>query len=179
MATTRREFVDRGALVTAGALAGAAVSASAAQADEFRGGGGNSGPVSIASVSLEQAQRAIAAGIQRAQRIGVAMEIVVVDAAGVIKAVQRMDGNGQASPTLAPLKAQTANAFRTATHDLAAGVASDQARLVSIASAPGFTLLGGGVPLRSGGVVIGAVGVGGGSAAQDVDVALAAVAAVS
>jgi uncharacterized protein GlcG (DUF336 family) len=163
-------------VVTAGVLAGAGAGAGAAQANEGRGGGG--GPVSIASVSLEQAQRAIAAGIQRAQRIGVPMEIVVVDAAGVVKAVGRMDGNGQASPTLAPLKAVTANAFRTATHDLAAGVAADQARLVSIASAPGFTLLGGGVPLRSGGVVIGGVGVGGGSAAQDVDVAQAAAAAI-
>ena len=174
--TTRRDFVDRGALVTVGALAGAAATAAPARADHDQGG---SGAVSVAAVSLDQALRVIKAGQQRAQRIGVAMDIVVVDSAGVLKAAQRMDGNSQASPTLAPLKAQTANAFRTATHDLAAGVASDPARLASIASAPGFTLLGGGVPLRSGGGVIGAVGVGGGSAAQDVDVATVAAAVIS
>lgn len=178
--TTRREFVDRGAVATAGALAGAGITAATAQADEGRGGPGPSGgPAMVATVSLDQALRVIQAGVQRAQRIGVPMEIVVVDSAGVIKAVQRMDGNGQASPTLAPLKAVTANAFRTATQDLATSVAGDPARLASIAAAPGFTLLGGGVPLRVGGVVVGAVGVGGGSAAQDVDVALAAAAVIS
>jgi uncharacterized protein GlcG (DUF336 family) len=78
------------------------------------------------------------------------MYIVVVDSAGVEKASRRMDGNGQASPTLAPLKAQTANGFRTATHTLAEANAGDPARIASIASAPGFTLLGGGVPLRDG-----------------------------
>jgi uncharacterized protein GlcG (DUF336 family) len=180
--TTRREFVDRGAAVTAGALAGAGITAATAQADDGRGGGpgpGGGGPAMVATVSLDQALRVIQAGLQRAQRIGVAMELVVVDNAGVIKAVQRMDGNSPASPMLAPLKAVTANAFRTATQDLAASVATDPARLASIAAAPGFTLLGGGVPLRVGGVVVGGVGVGGGSAAQDVDVALAAAAALS
>jgi uncharacterized protein GlcG (DUF336 family) len=178
--TTRREFVDRGAAVTAGALAGAGMTAATAQAQDGRGGPGpGNGTAMVATVSLDQAMRVIQAGLQRAQRIGVAMEIVVVDSAGVIKALERMDGNGQASPTLAPLKAVTANAFRTATQDLANGVAGDPARLASIAAAPGFTLLGGGVPLRVGGAVIGAVGVGGGSAAQDVDVALAAAAALS
>jgi uncharacterized protein GlcG (DUF336 family) len=121
--------------------------------------------------------RVIRAAERRAQQIGVAMLIVVGDSCGVEQASHRMDGNSQASPTLAPLKAQTANAFRTGTHELAAGVANDPARLASIA-APAFTLLGGGVPLRSGGAVIGGVGVGGGSAAQDVDVAQARAAAL-
>jgi uncharacterized protein GlcG (DUF336 family) len=122
--------------------------------------------------------RVIRAAERRAQQIGVAMLIVVVDSCGVEQASHRMDGNSQASPTLAPLKAQTANAFRAGTHELAAGVANDPARLASIAAASGFTLLGGGVPLRSGGAVIGGVGVGGGSAAQDVDVAQAGAAAL-
>jgi uncharacterized protein GlcG (DUF336 family) len=89
-----------------------------------------------------------------------------------------MDGNGQASPTLAPLKAQTANGFRTPTHVLAAGNANDPARIASITAA-GFSLLGGGVPLRSGNAVIGAIGVGGGSPAQDVEVAEAGAAALA
>jgi glc operon protein GlcG len=173
---TRRELIDRGAMLTVGAVAGAAASGATARADRGPGGGGD--PVSVVSVSLAQAERVLAAAEDRARRIGVPMFIVVVDSAGVVKATRRMDGNGQASPTLAPLKAQTANGFRTATHDLAAAVANDPGRLASIASAPGFTLLGGGVPLRSGGVVIGAIGVGGGSAAQDVEVAQAGAAAL-
>ena len=90
-----------------------------------------------------------------------------------------MDGNSQASPALAPLKAQTANGFRTATHTLAEANAGDPARIASIAAAPGFTVLGGGVPLRDGDTVIGAIGVGGGSPAQDVEVAEAGAAALS
>jgi len=141
--TTRREMLDRGAMVTVGAMAGAAMSASGAQARP-----GSGGPVSVQSVSLDQALRVIRAGRRRARQLGVAMMIVVVDSSGVEKASERMDGNSQASPTLAPLKAQTANAFRTATDVLAAGVTDpgDPARLASIAAAPGFTLLGGGVP---------------------------------
>lgn len=79
---------------------------------------------------------------------------------------------------LAVLKAQTANGFRTATNVLAAANAGDPARVASIASAPGFTRLGGGVPLRDAGTVIGAIGVGGGSPAQDVEVADAGAAAL-
>jgi glc operon protein GlcG len=168
--STRRELMDRGAAVTVGVVAGGALAAGPAQA---RGGG------VAADLRLQQALRVIEAAERRAERIGVPMMIVVVDDCGVVKAAHRMDGNSQASPTLAPLKAQTANAFRTATHVLAAGVANDPARLASIASAPGFTLLGGGVPLRTGATVIGAVGVGGGSPAQDVEVAEAGAAALS
>lgn len=168
---TRRQVVSRGAAVAVGAAAGAALSSTSAQAEGPNG-------VVIASVSLDQASRVIEAAEQRARRIGVPVYIVVVDACGEVKASERMDGNSQASPTLAPLKAQTANAFRTPTHVLAQGVAADPARLASIASAPGFTLLGGGVPLRSGGDVLGAIGVGGGSAAQDVEVAEAGAAAL-
>jgi uncharacterized protein GlcG (DUF336 family) len=41
------------------------------------------------------------------------MFIVVVDDCGVIKMSSRMDGNSQASVTVVPPKAVTANAFRT------------------------------------------------------------------
>lgn len=172
---TRRQVVGHGTSVALGAATVTAVTAAPALAAHR----GANGPVSVLSVSLEQAQKALKAAEQRARQIDVPMYIVVVDSCGIEKASLRMDGNGQASPTLAPLKAQTANAFRTSTQALAAGVANDPARLASIASAPGFTLLGGGVPLRSENTVIGAIGVGGGSPAQDIEVAEAGAAALS
>jgi glc operon protein GlcG len=175
---TRRQAMGRGTAIAVGAAAGAAVAtAPAAAAGRRHGGPGDS--LSVLSVSLEQAERVIEAARRRAEQLGVAMYIVVVDSSGVEKASRRMDGNGQASPTLAPLKAQTANGFRTATHTLAEANAGDPARIASIASAPGLTPLGGGVPLRDGDTVIGAIGVGGGSAAQDVEVAEAGAAALS
>ena len=78
--------------------------------------------------------------------------------------------------TLAPLKAATAVAFRTSTATLASRT-TDPVRAQSLLAA-GFTLLGGGVPLSAGGQVIGAIGVGGGTPAQDVTVAEAGAAAL-
>jgi hypothetical protein len=70
-------------------------------------------PVQPLSVSLAQAKRIVAAAERRARQIGVSMFIVVVDDCGVIKMSSRMDGNSQASVTVVPPKAVTANAFRT------------------------------------------------------------------
>jgi uncharacterized protein GlcG (DUF336 family) len=104
------------------------------------------------------------------------MNIVVVDACGDVKASSRQDGNGRAALVLAPLKAQTALAFRTPTAAL--GANPDPVRLQSLLAA-GFTVLGGGLPIRSadGAAVIGAIGVGGGSPQQDIQVAEAGLAA--
>ena len=108
------------------------------------------------------------------------MYVLVVDVAGNEKASRRMDGNGTASLDLVPRKARTAAAFRTSTQDLADRT-TDPARIASFTTA-GFSLLGGGQPIREGegeaAVVIGAVGVGGGSPEQDDEVALAALAAL-
>jgi hypothetical protein len=84
-------------------------------------------PAQHLSVSLAQAKRIVAAAERRARQIGVSMFIVVVDDCGVIKMSSRMDGNSQASVTVVPPKAVTANAFRT--------------RLASIVGA-GFSLAG-------------------------------------
>ena len=70
-------------------------------------------PAQPLSVSLAQAKRIVAAAEWRARQIGVSMFIVVVDDCGVIKMSSRMDGNSQASVTVVPPKAVTANAFRT------------------------------------------------------------------
>jgi uncharacterized protein GlcG (DUF336 family) len=55
----------------------------------------------------------VAAAERRARQIGVSMFMMVVDDCGVIKMSSRMDGNSQASVTVVPPKAVTANAFRT------------------------------------------------------------------
>src|SRR3954471_20250688 len=161
-ALTRRQVLGYGTALGAGVAAASVVTAGPAGADEDPGPAGPQGPEMLPSVSLRQARQVIAAAERRAREIGVPMFIVVVDVCGDTKAVHRMDGNALASPTLAPLKAVTANAFRTATDVLATNVASDPTRIASFTTA-GFSLLGGGVPIVVGGAVIGAVGVGGGS----------------
>lgn len=102
--------------------------------------------------------------------------IVVVDVCGDLKAASRQDGNSRASTTLAPLKAATALAFRASTAALAART-TDPVRAQSLLAAR-FTPLGGGPPIiTADGVVIGALGTGGGSPEQDEQIAQAGLAA--
>ncbi|MFL6078645.1 MAG: GlcG/HbpS family heme-binding protein [Ornithinibacter sp.] len=123
-----------------------------------------------------QAQRVLAAAERAARGLGVAAFIVVVDDCADLKAASRQDGNSRASLTLAPLKAETSVAFRISTATLASRT-TDPVRAQSLLAA-GFTLLGGGVPLIVDSQVVGAIGVGGGSPDQDVQIAEAGAAAL-
>lgn len=175
---TEREGLSRrtalgisGALVAGvGAASLAPTAASAAEGDPES--------VRMRSVSLEQANRIIAAAIRYVRNhSGIPpMFVYVVDACGEEKASRRMDGNPPAAVFLVPPKARTARAFKTPTIDLGANV-KDPGRIASFTTA-GFSLLGGGRPIVEAGQVIGAIGVGGGSPEQDDEVALAALAAL-
>jgi glc operon protein GlcG len=163
----------RQALAAAGVAAGAATSvATASTASASEGARPLTGPM----LSSAQAHRVLEAAERAARRLGVAAFIVVVDDCGDLKAASRADGNSRASLTLAPLKAETAVAFGRSTAALASGT-TDPVRAQSLLAA-GFTLLGGGVPLTTEGQVIGAIGVGGGSPDQDVQIAEAGAAAL-
>ena len=160
-----------GAAVVGGVAASSLLSAGPAAASS---GHGSSGSLQKRSVSLDQANRIIAAAVRYVQtHPGIPpMFVLVVDDCADEKASKRMDGNGPASVTLVPIKARTAVAFRTATADLAART-TDPARIASFTTA-GFSLLGGGRPIVENGATIGAVAVGGGTPEQDDEVARAA-----
>jgi uncharacterized protein GlcG (DUF336 family) len=119
------------------------------------------------TVTLAAAQALIAAGMAKAQEIG------------VLKAMVRMDGNSLASVDLVQQKAYTASAFRAPTHILAQRFGADPVRLASVTNSPRFTLLGGGYPIMHGNAVVGGVGAGGGSPEQDQMVAEAALASLA
>ena len=131
-----------------------------------------------ATISFAEAHGALVAGEAKARAIGVPMYMLVVDESGIEKASARMDGNGLASLTLVPAKAKTAIAFRTPSGVLGDRLGTNIARIASFTAA-GFSLVGGGVPITRKGTIIGAIGVGGGTPEQDVEVAQAAVAAIS
>lgn len=130
------------------------------------------------SVTLESAQAVVEAARQKADQIGVPMDIAVVDAGNNLTAFARMDNAWLGSIDIAQNKAYTARAFDMSTKDLAPlcqpnqplfGInASNQGRLIIFA---------GGIPLTAGGEVVGAIGVSGGSVEQDQEVAEAGVAA--
>jgi glc operon protein GlcG len=167
---SRRQALGYGGAVVGGVAASSLLTAGPAAAT----GRTSAGSVPSPSISLDRANRIIEAGIRYVRNHNLPpMFLYVVDECGDEKASRRMDRNSPASVILVPPKARTSAAFRTATADLA-GRTTDPARIASFTTA-GFSLLGGGRPITENGVVIGALGVGGGSPEQDDEVARAAV----
>lgn len=107
--------------------------------------------------------------------IDVPMAIAVADERGGLIRFSRMDGALPASSDIAVAKAYTAAALRMPTQDL--GILAQPGRpLYGIEKTmPGkIAVFGGGLPLRLGQRVVGAIGVSGGTVEQDVRVARAA-----
>ena len=130
------------------------------------------------SVSLEDAQRVIAAGQAKASEIGSPSNVAVVDAGGNLVSHIRMDHAWVGSIDISINKAFTARAFDIATKDLAENAQPGEQFYGIQASNHGRVMVfAGGIPLRRDGLVVGAVGVSGGSGEQDQTVAEAAVAA--
>jgi uncharacterized protein GlcG (DUF336 family) len=135
--------------------------------------------VTLESVSLDDARRVIAAGEKRAIAIGQPMNIAVVDAGGNLVAHARMDGAWIGSVDISINKAFTARAFDTAPQDLASNSRPGEQFSGIHASNHGRVMIfGGGIPLKRGDAVIGAVGVSGGDGKQDQTVAEAAAGAL-
>jgi uncharacterized protein GlcG (DUF336 family) len=129
-------------------------------------------------VTLEDARRVIAAAEQQAIALGQPMNIAVVDGGGHLVAHVRMDGAWLGSIDISINKAFTARAFDLATQELAAE-AQPGRQFYGIHGSNGgrVMIFAGGIPLRREGTVVGAIGVSGGSGAQDQTVAEAGAAA--
>ena len=123
-------------------------------------------------LSLEDARWLIAAAQRRAQEVGVAFCISVVDESGNTIAFERMDGAKVLSVRLSDDKAYTAAISRRPTHEY--NELCQPGSLVfgiHTSSSGRFSLVGGGYPVMDGENVLGAIGVSGGSAEQDMDCA--------
>jgi uncharacterized protein GlcG (DUF336 family) len=133
----------------------------------------------IALVTLSAAQAILMAAQAKAAEIDVPMNIAVVDEGGNLVAFARMDGAWLGSIDIAQNKAYTARAFDMPTKELAP-LAQPGGPLYGIEASNGGRLIvfAGGIPLVSGGRVVGAIGVSGGSVEQDQEVAEAGVAAL-
>jgi len=130
-------------------------------------------------INLEAARKVIAAAEKKAAEIGQPMNIAVVDAGGNLVAHVRMDGAWIGSIDISINKAFTSRAFDIATKDLAQHSQSGSQFFGIHASNHGrIMIFAGGIPLKEGGKVVGAIGVSGGSGDQDHAVAEAGAAAV-
>lgn len=112
--------------------------------------------------------QALAAAKAKAEELGCRVTIAVVDEAGHLKAYERMDGAEVAGVQLAPDKAFTALANRISTHELGRQ-SQPGGPFFGIHTAWGgrMCIFAGGVPIHRSGDVVGAVGVSGGSAEED------------
>lgn len=125
-----------------------------------------------AGVTLRTAIQVVEAAAKRADEIGVAMNIAVVDAGNNLVTFARMDRAWLGSVDIAQNKAYTARAFDMSTLELAPLCQPGQPLFGIQASNHGrIIIFPGGIPLRANGVVVGAIGVSGGSVEQDQEVA--------
>jgi uncharacterized protein GlcG (DUF336 family) len=134
----------------------------------------------MTSITLEQAKAVAAAAEEKAGDIGVPMNIAVVDAGNNLTAFVRQDGAWLGSIEIAKDKAFTARAFDMSTAELA-DVAQPGGPLYGIAvSNEGRVIVfPGGIPLKQGQEIVGAIGVSGGEVDQDNAVAEAGAAALA
>ncbi|WPP03095.1 GlcG/HbpS family heme-binding protein [Methylocella tundrae] len=123
-------------------------------------------------VTLNDARRVIAAAETKAQEIGQPSNIAVVDAGGNLVAFARMDKAWMGSIDIAINKAFTARAFDISTEKLGELSQPGGQFFGILASNHGRVMIfAGGVPLRKGDEIVGAIGVSGGM--KDQDIALA------
>jgi uncharacterized protein GlcG (DUF336 family) len=123
-------------------------------------------------VTLEEARRIIAAAEKKAQDIDSPSNIAVVDEGANLVAFARMDGAWIGSIDIAQKKAFTSRAFDIETKALASmSQSGDQFFGIHVSNNGKVMIFAGGIPLSRGGVVVGAIGVSGGTGKQDQEVA--------
>lgn len=128
------------------------------------------------SLNADAALQLVGLACAGARGAGLAVAVAVVDDAGRLKAFCAMDGAPLVSTALAQDKAYTAAAFGLPTDEWHPALEGAPALLLGLNKAERFTVLGGGLPLRHAGALIGGIGVSGASAEEDRAIAAAALA---
>lgn len=128
------------------------------------------------TVSLALAQKMAAAAQAEATKNNWSMVITVVDDGGNIVSIERMDGAPLGSIDVSQGKAHTALAFRRPSKAFQDLVDQNQPHLTTL---PHVTAVQGGLPIMLDGKVVGAIGVSGGTSAQDEQCAQAGLNAIT
>jgi uncharacterized protein GlcG (DUF336 family) len=112
------------------------------------------------NMSLDLANQIAAATVAACTANGYAVAATVVERAGSVRAIQRADNAGPHTLASSQQKAYTSASAKNTTLAMMEGAQKNPAG-ANLVHIPGFLLLGGGVPVKVGNEVIGAVGVGG------------------
>lgn len=117
-------------------------------------------PLSQPNISLQQANKLTEAAITACQQKGYNVSVTIVDRSGITLAMQKMDNAGPHTVDASYRKAWTALSTRTPTGKVMENSQKNPGAQ-HLSDISGFLLLAGGVPIKSGDNVIGAIGVGG------------------
>jgi uncharacterized protein GlcG (DUF336 family) len=128
-------------------------------------------------ITADTAKTIAAPAIAEARRNQLTMAIAIVDPAGDLVYFERMDDTQVGSVDVALSKARSAARFKRPTKAFQDALAAGGEGL-RILALEGAIPVDGGVPIVIGGRVVGAIGVSGGTSAQDGQVAAAGLAAI-
>ncbi|MGD9945738.1 MAG: heme-binding protein [Burkholderiaceae bacterium] len=142
------------------ATVSAAAAATAVALSLIAGAAGAQAVRTERNMSLELANQIAAATVAACAAGNYNVSVAVVDRAGVLRALQRADNAGPHTVSAAQGKAYTSASARANTTAMLENVQKNPGAQ-TLGDIPGFLVLGGGVPVRVGNEVIGAVGVGG------------------
>ena len=122
-------------------------------------------------LSDEMCDRLCAAAHEKSRELGVDISFAVADRHGLPRVYRRYGDALLLSITLVPGKAYTAAVTRCTTKEVAAAAAEGAPPMGIQTADPRITLVAGGYPLFADGKIVGAIGVGGGTEAQDCEIA--------
>ena len=143
------------------------VSAIAAIAAAIASSASAQGLVTQKNIPLAMAQTIANEALAKCESLGFKVSVVVIDRDGLPIVMLRGDGSGLHTPEGADRKAYTARTYKAPSDNFAKRVQSDPA----YAPAMQYTrvlALGGGLPIKAGNEVVGAVGVSGSPGKDDV-----------
>lgn len=122
------------------------------------------------SIKTDRAEAIIRRASDRAQEIGISACIAIVDAGAHLKAFRRMDGAFAGAVDVSQRKARTSALFPLPSGDFGRLISEHQLTGMELSNG-GLAAFHGGLPIMEGDTLLGAIGVSGGSAEQDLDVA--------
>jgi glc operon protein GlcG len=130
------------------------------------------------TISLDGAQRVLAAALALAEQMKVPVSVAVGGRAGDLKAFGRMDGASVLSGETARRKVHTVAMTGMSTQEFGSILKSEMREepelFHGMIGIEGLIAIAGGVPIRLDGKLVGAVAVSGGTSAQDQEIAEAA-----
>jgi uncharacterized protein GlcG (DUF336 family) len=121
------------------------------------------------SITLEQARQLISIAQRKATELGKPITVVVVDSGGFVVSLDRMEGARPLQPSIATAKAYTAAIMQRHSKMLLEWATTQPQFFAQIATMGHHPIVatGGGMTLRKDGVLVGGLGIAGGTGDED------------